>query len=79
MKNNGKSDLIIRKTKASCGCTAVTMGETILSPGQSTTIRATFDSTGKSGRQYKSITVITNDPQHPETLLTITGNIANKK
>lgn len=25
MKNNGKSDLIIRKTKASCGCTAVTM------------------------------------------------------
>ena len=79
MKNNGKSDLIIRKTKASCGCTAVTMGETILGPGQSTTIRATFDSTGKSGRQYKSITVITNDPQHPETLLTISGNITNKK
>lgn len=78
LTNTGKSPLFIRKTKASCGCTAVTLGENSLNPGKSTTIRATFDSAGKSGRQYKSITVITNDPKNPETVLTINGNIVEK-
>ena len=77
LTNSGKSNLLIRKTKASCGCTAITLGEKTIEPGKSTTIRATFDSTGKSGRQIKSITVITNDPQNPETILTIDGNITN--
>lgn len=75
LTNAGKSILFIRKTKASCGCTAVTLGQKEIQPGQSTTIRATFDSTGKSGRQYKSITVITNDPSQPENTLTISGNV----
>ncbi|MDY3034472.1 MAG: DUF1573 domain-containing protein [Odoribacter sp.] len=75
IKNAGKRPLFIRKTKASCGCTAVTIGNKAVQPGQSTTIRATFDSTGRSGRQYKTITVITNDPKHPETTLRIRGNI----
>lgn len=75
LTNTGKSTLFVRKTKASCGCTAVTMGENAIEPGKSTTIRATFDSTGKDGRQYKSITVITNDPVNRETILTINGNI----
>lgn len=79
VKNTGKSDLIIRKTKASCGCTAVTLGESTLAPGESTKIRATFNSAGRNGRQYKSITVITNDPQKPEVILTISGNIVNTK
>lgn len=79
LENKGKTALVIRKTKASCGCTAVTMGENTIAPGHKTVIRATFNSAGKSGRQYKSITVITNDPQMPETILTISGNITVKK
>lgn len=75
LKNTGKTVLIVRKTKASCGCTAVTLGDTHVEPGQATTIRATFDSGGRTGRQYKTITVITNDPEHAETMLTISGNI----
>lgn len=78
LTNSGKSNLIVRKTRASCGCTAVALGENTIAPGKSTTIRATFDSTGKTGRQYKSITIITNDPKTPEINLTITGNILNK-
>lgn len=77
LTNKGKSTLFIRKTKASCGCTAVALGENALQPGQSTTIRTTFNSAGKSGRQYKSITVITNDPKNPEIVLTISGSIKN--
>ena len=75
LTNTGKSPLCIRKTKASCGCTAVTLGENSLEPGQKTTIRATFDSSGKSGHQYKTVTIITNDPKNPETILTINGTV----
>lgn len=75
LKNTGKRPLFIRKTKASCGCTTVTIGNKAVQPGQSTKIRTTFNSAGKSGRQYKTITVITNDPQHPETTLRIRGNV----
>lgn len=78
LENTGKSNLIIRKTKASCGCTAVALGETTLAPGQKTTIRATFNSAGKKGRQYKSVTVITNDPKNPETVLNFSGNVISK-
>lgn len=75
LTNTGKSTLFIRKTKASCGCTAVTLGNNALEPGASTQIRAIFDSKGKTGRQYKSVTVITNDPRTPETILTLQGSI----
>lgn len=78
LKNTGKRDLIVRKTRASCGCTAVTIGQNTVAPGQSIVIRATFDSHGKSGRQNKSITVITNDPQTPEQVIYINGNILSK-
>ena len=75
LTNTGKSDLYIRKTRASCGCTAVTLGQTTLTPGQNTVIRATFDSANKSGHQIKSIMVITNDPQNPTQSLDINGEI----
>jgi hypothetical protein len=61
-KNTGKNDLIIRKTKASCGCTAVTVGSQVIKPGDEGSIKAIFDSHGKSGNQNKSITVTTNIP-----------------
>ncbi len=75
VQNNGKSQLIIRKVKASCGCTAIKPAKTILAPGEETTIIAEFNSAGKSGRQNKSVTVVTNDPKSTTTLLRITGNV----
>ena len=78
LTNKGKSNLYVRKTRASCGCTAVTLGENTIAPGKSTVIRVTFNSTGKSGRQYKSITVITNYPENPEMILNVNGNIKVK-
>lgn len=75
LTNDGKTDLLIRKVKASCGCTAVTPSETIIKPGQSTTIKSTFNSTGKPGKQNKTITVITNDPDNSNVTLRITGDV----
>ena len=75
LKNTGKKDLIIRDVKSSCGCTAVTPTKNIVSSGESVPLKVVFDSTGKSGRQNKTITVITNDPKNPTTILRISSNI----
>ena len=73
--NTGRENLIIRKVKASCGCTAVTPEKKVLSSGESTNIHVAFDPRGKSGRQSKTITVITNDPKNSNVLLRITSNV----
>ena len=75
LTNNGKSDLIIRNVRSSCGCTAVAPSKSVIAPGETAPIKVTFDSRGKRGRQSKSITVITNDPKNPTTTLRISSNI----
>jgi hypothetical protein len=75
VKNTGKSELIIRKVKASCGCTAIKPVKTILAPGETTLIAAEFNSRGKSGRQTKTVRIVTNDPKATTTTLMITGNV----
>jgi hypothetical protein len=75
--NKGKDNLIIRKVKASCGCTAVTPEKTILAKGESTKIHVSFDPRGKSGRQNKTITIISNDPKQSNILLRIQGTVSN--
>ncbi|WP_421920541.1 DUF1573 domain-containing protein [Marinifilum sp.] len=79
MKNEGKSDLIIRKTKASCGCTAIVPSTKIVKAGEQTEIKVVFKSRGKRGRQNKLITVITNDPVHSAVQLRVRGNVIMPK
>ncbi len=80
-KNTGKSDLIIRKVKSSCGCTAVAPDLKVIPAGQESKIDVTFRSRGKKGKQNKTITVITNDPVNPTVTLKVTGliNLPNQK
>jgi len=78
LKNIGKRDLIIRDVKSSCGCTAVSPSKNMVSAGESVPLKVAFDSTGKSGRQNKTITVITNDPKNPTTILRISSNILSQ-
>ena len=73
--NQGRSDLYIRKVKASCGCTATNPEKTMLKPGESSKINATFNTQGKDGKQNKTITVISNDPNNTCILLTIEGTV----
>ncbi len=79
LKNEGKSDLIIRKVKASCGCTAVTPTETVIKSGKSTNIKTIFDSTGKPGKQNRTITIITNDPNNSNIVLRVVGDVIKKE
>jgi hypothetical protein len=72
-KNTGKSDLIIRKTKASCGCTVANPSKNIIKPGESAELKVKFNSAGKRNKQNKSITVITNSPKNTQVVLRVTG------
>jgi len=75
LSNDGKSELIIRNIRSSCGCTAVAPSTKVIGPGESAPIKVTFNSRGKRGRQSKSITVITNDPKNPTSRLRISTNV----
>ena len=73
--NEGKRDLKIRKVKASCGCTATNAGQKVIKAGESSTIKATFNSANKSGKQRKAVTVYANDPENPKKVLWIKGKV----
>jgi hypothetical protein len=73
--NTGKSNLIIRKVTAACGCTAAITTADMIPAGKTGTIKTTFNSAGKMGQQNKTITVITNDPENPKVILWIKGEI----
>jgi hypothetical protein len=74
-KNDGKSDLIIRKLSPSCGCTIANLKSNIIKPGESSSVGIVFNSTGRKGHQNKQVTVITNDPMNTELVLKISGDI----
>jgi|AntAceMinimDraft_17_1070374.scaffolds.fasta_scaffold00162_2 hypothetical protein len=74
-KNQGKTDLIIRKVKTSCGCTATNPEKTTLKPGESSKINISFNTRGRSGNQHKTITVICNDPNKSTTVLSVKGKV----
>jgi len=75
LKNDGKDPLIIRKISTTCGCTASKPDTYEIKGGESTTLKCTFDSRGKTGKQFQTITVIVNDPLQPTLVLRFLGNV----
>ena len=78
-KNEGKSVLKIRKISTSCGCTTIDPKDKDIKPGETSSLKAIFNSTNKTGAQNKSITVITNDPKNSKIMLWLKGNVEDKK
>ncbi|OFX86576.1 MAG: hypothetical protein A2W99_15685 [Bacteroidetes bacterium GWF2_33_16] len=74
-KNSGNSELVIHKIKSTCGCTTVNPEKTILKPGESSTFKAIFNTSGMKGKQNKSIYVVTNDPNNSNIRLMISAEI----
>ena len=58
--NTGKSNLIVSSVHASCGCTVPKYSKEPISSGSTGEIEVTFDSSGRSGLQSKSVTVSSN-------------------
>jgi hypothetical protein len=74
LKNIGDANLIISTAKGSCGCTVPEWPKEPIAKGEEATIKVTFNSAGKSGKQNKTVTLVTNAIPNTK-VITITGNV----
>lgn len=73
--NAGKSDLEIQEVQKSCGCTKAEATNKNIKPGEGAEIEGEIDTTGRSGKQMKTVTVKSNDPKTPSVTLRVEMNI----
>ncbi len=74
-RNAGQAKLIIGQVLASCGCTAAKPTRTELGPGESSDIAVTLSTGALSGHSGHTVTIATNDPNHPMATLTMVGDV----
>jgi len=74
LKNIGDANLIISTAKGSCGCTVPEWPKEPIAKAEEATIKVTFNSAGKSGKQNKTVTLVTNAIPNTK-VITITGNV----
>ena len=58
--NKGEDLLVITSARASCGCTVPKWTREPIAKGEQGQLEITFDSSGRSGKQHKSIVLTTN-------------------
>jgi len=75
IKNIGNSDLLITSAKGSCGCTVPEWPREPIKPGNEANIKVTFNSKGKTGKQNKRVTLMTNAIPNVK-ILTIKGEVS---
>lgn len=74
IQNTGKSDLQIRKLITSDENISINVAKTTIKPGKKAKATVSFK-TGNQPKIIKIIRFILNDPQHPEVIFKVTGNI----
>src|SRR4029079_9057196 len=70
-QNTGKTPVHFKSVHASCGCTTAQTQKDAVPPGGTGEIRATFNIGDRTGTQVKTVTVETEDPANPKTVLTL--------
>jgi hypothetical protein len=75
-ENKGDTPVHIKAVKPTCGCTTAALAKNDVAPGEKGQIIATFNIGDRSGIQVKTVTVETDDPKAPQTVLTFKTNIA---
>ena len=76
-KNTGEAPLIITSAQGSCGCTVPDYPKTPIAPGATGEIKVSFDSSGRVGKQDKTVTIDANTNPR-STVLKITSNVLPK-
>ena len=77
LTNYGQQDLLIRQIKPNCGCTVTKLKKDKIAPGKSVEMEVSFDSSGRRGRQYKTVTVFSNDPTAPTQTISLKAEISD--
>ncbi len=80
VKNTGNQVLEIKKVATSCGCTTAEVDKESIAPGETANLNVKYDSGAMSGahamnEQERIIYVKTNDPNSPQTEVTIKANV----
>jgi hypothetical protein len=75
-QNTGKEPVRFKSVKASCGCTTAQTQKEQVGPGEKGEITATFTIGDRVGQQVKTVSVETDDPKQPMTVLTLKTNIS---
>lgn len=75
-ENKGDAPVHIKAVKPSCGCTTAALAKNDVAPGEKGQIVATFNIGDRTGVQTKTVTVETDDPKVPQTVLTFKATIA---
>jgi len=73
--NKGTAPLQIREIRPACGCTSVVVGQRRLASGGEAFIEVQFNPKDLIGNVHKSVSVLSNDPKNPETLLTFEAGV----
>ncbi len=74
--NDGETPLIVKDVHPDCGCTAVQWSQTPIAPGDTGTVRATFDAE-LLGHFEKQLAVYTNTSDQP-LYLTLSGDVVTE-
>jgi rhodanese-related sulfurtransferase len=75
--NVGDETLSIASVRTSCGCTTAALTRRDLAPGESVNVDATVNTAGFTGTVTRTITLHSNDPDHPALVLRIDVTIAD--
>ena len=73
--NVGPGTLNILEAKGSCGCTVPALAKKTYAPGESGSIKVEFNPNNRRGPQHTTVTVTTDDPQHPTVILEIKSEV----
>ncbi|MCE1189713.1 MAG: DUF1573 domain-containing protein [Ignavibacteria bacterium] len=74
--NKGDDTLKITNIITSCGCTAATLANKILAPGESVPLSIQFNSHGRVGEQVKYISIMSNDKDKPSAQVILKGSVS---
>lgn len=77
VSNTGTSPVVISNALASCGCTTPEWSKDPILPGQKSTIKVGYNTSGRTGNFTKTITV-TSNAENSTVILTIKGSVAAK-
>ena len=75
-ENKGDKPVHFNAVRPSCGCTTAALAKNDVAPGEKGEITATLNIGDRTGLQTKTITVETDDPKAPSTVLTLKAMIA---
>jgi len=76
-ENKGTGSLVLNSTSTSCGCTVTKYDSKPIGPGGHGTLEVAFNTSGRSGKQTKSITVHSNS-KTPVVILKISAEVVQR-